>query len=884
MSRRGAKSFSGKLRGAEAQAAQAARIRNLLASADARRLASRVHRPTGLAAVETRYASIGAVGDWRRPGAALAVAECVLDAVADGTDRAVLSWPQRACDGVVAVAVALREARARGLLAHSAIAVWPWRAPSGASHGSMGPTRSLYVHPDDLRAVGRGIATAVAGRQEWCRDGFAHFESARVEIRAGDLCPPAGVAFDGERVPTLRELTPAFSLDAAGNFGAEPGQLLRRVLRFTAAGAGRRGGRDQIAHALGIAECPKRAPHAIYGLPLEGERILSAALRFERFCRDGLDAVVVNLHGEVLKSTGNGWQDGLEALVAALSSARGRRPPVVLYSDDPHAVRRAEAILRVENGRLRRVAPVRRGIFAPAHLPVSDLPPAPGGGIARYRADIKDAGLAPMRREAIAIGRIFEASGDRTAMRAARGALDALHIAASMPFGLAEAGTAADTIWNGDSDEERAALSLFYPRQSIRRLAASASAAGLAINESADLVRRAEERLDTWNEATPVSIKLASLLADPAWNAPSTVISFRDARITALFDLASPAGLVRARTTTHRDLAAALGPGRAIVVGPNHAAISALLATSATPGEVLLLGDCAGIGLSAALLRALSGYPGLGVVGERARELGDRIAAGGGDASLDRQELAFRIAPVPEEGVLDFSRGGDAFRGDIAVIRTTRREIRFRANAKVPVYTPEEVRPFELRVARTLVKGEPIPVFGAEISDRLRRAMARSSRTRAVISGYHSFIAAARGRLPHHDLSACARLVAERMGAPGEVNNIRVWLSAGLRPRGEGERVRPEAPRDWPRFVSFMRALGTDEAAALNFWRFMVLPTRSFSVQEGALFHEVLARFLVDPEGSAHLTRGESVESLLDAVREAVDTVTGIEIIKGPPA
>jgi hypothetical protein len=750
----------------------------------------------------------------------------------------------------------------------------------------MAPTRSLLVHPADLLTTGRRIATAVQNGADWARNNLAHLDAAHVEIRAGDLLSNLGPADDPARVPTLREITPAFSADPrTGSFVDDPDQVMRRVLRFTKARGRARSQRDSIEDAISKVGRAELAPYAVFGLPIAPEAVLRRALSSGRFEQCGPDVVLVNFHSGVLSAVGETWNASLEALVSSLTAAPGRRPPLVLFSDDPIALRKAEEVVRGASAQLRRSFPLRRGIYAPEHRPVADLVSPPSGGVPRFDADIKDAGLAPMRHRLLDIGNALRTAGDREGAGTARKALDCLHRSASMPLGLSEAKAAADTLWNGDSDEEREAASLFHTRQGIRALAAACRRAGVAVNEGLRAVWEAEERLDQWADATPVSAKLSRLLADPGWNAPSTVLSFPDPRIALLFAAAVTPGSVQATTTSHRELPGLLGRGRAVVIGPTQEALHALLTTDASPERVLVLGDCAGIGLISALLRPLSNLQGLGVVGERARLLAERLAFGGGDISLDVREATYRMAPMPvDEPVLDFTRGADAFRGDVVILRTGRSEIRFRAGAKVPVYTPDEVRPFELREARHVERGDPIPVFRTDVLNYLRHAMAASSRTHTTISGYHAFIAARRAELPNSDPATCARHVARLMGAPAEAPNVRRWLLAGEAGRSAADRAKPDAPRDWARFAAFMAALGADKNSAVVYWRTMVVPTRSFSVQEGAIFHDVLARFLVDPEGCAHLARGESAEGLLDRVRDSVETVVSVEIIKGDRA
>ncbi len=874
---------------ADRSADRAARARELLAAQAAKKAALRVHRPSFAQPVLSRYAvDLSGEGAWRRPDAALSAVEAILDAVADGQDRSLLSWPRRCCDGALAAAFGLREARATGRLAHAAFAVWPWRPHIEASHGSMAPVRSVHLHPADAALVGSRVADAVQQRAPWTvSDGMAHYEAAMVEMRLRDLLRDgASGGRDIARSPTLRELTPAFSpLPGDGlPYSEAPSQILQRVLTFTLAGRGDKG--LNLREAIAAVGNPLRSPHALFGLPLTTEARLSGLLRFERFRRFGVDAVVVNLTGAIARDNRDAWEKGLVALLAALAQAPVRRPPVVLLADDPHVHRHADSVLREAASRGRRLLPARRGVYCPVHRPVGDAAVVPNNlQPLRVQADIKDAGLAPLRRRLLALARLHREAGDGEAARASRVALEALHRAASMPIGLAAAEEAARILWNGDSEQDLRAVELFLPGQACKRMESRARAVGRGVEDAATLCAEMLTRMESWREKTPVSAKLTAMLTDPAWNARDVLVSLPHPRVADVLMAAAPMPIL-ADVDDHRALEDGRPFRRLILVAPTPDAVRSLLVIPHAPELVVVLGDCAGIGLVSSLLRCLGTLDGMGPLASRARYLAERMAFGGADASLDTAEAEFRLAPDPSSEILDFTRGGEAFRGEVAVIRLRRGDtVKHRANALVPAYFPDEVRPFRLVQARSLSAGDMFPVFREGLRSLLRSAIASSGKTAMLIRGYHAFIASARDRLPGVDISAKATEVVGRMGGAGrgEEGNVRRWLRADLDAARLPDltRARPNAARDWPRFRAFMAALGVDAAGALAFWRTMIVPTRSFSIQEGALFHEQLAAFLIDPEGAASLARGHSADDLIEAVREAVDVVASVSITRG---
>ena len=93
------------------------------------------------------YASTADPSAWLRPDAGRPLIEGLLTSIQDGADRALFCWPHRPGSGFVIAAVALREARSTGRLAHSTVAYWPWRS------GTTWAARQVLVNPVDLARV-----------------------------------------------------------------------------------------------------------------------------------------------------------------------------------------------------------------------------------------------------------------------------------------------------------------------------------------------------------------------------------------------------------------------------------------------------------------------------------------------------------------------------------------------------------------------------------------------------------------------------------------------------------------------------------------------------------------------------------------------------------
>ena len=117
-----------------------------------------------------------------------------------------------------------------------------------------------------------------------------------------------------------------------------------------------------------------------------------------------------------------------------------------------------------------------------------------------------------------------------------------------------------------------------------------------------------------------------------------------------------------------------------------------------------------------------------------------------------------------------------------------------------------------------------------------------------------------------------------------EVHNIHRWLTADLAAPAEDGSRQPRAPRDWQRFRMFMQANYVDEMLAQTYWRFAIVPTRSYRVQEGFQFNQRVVQFVLDPESFVVGQSDGTLRKLWLSLLDAIDDVEHIEIVKGGTA
>ncbi len=883
---------------AETRRKQTERVQELL---DARKVSKNqppLCRPGISTATPIRYSLTTAPSDWMSPDRGRQLFDTIFGAIEDGTDRAILAWPARPGSGFSVAAVAMREARASGRLAHATFAFWPWR------NGATWAARSVLVHPGDVAQAAVRAANELRLGAAWAQADPAQNSLNLLELRLRDLTTTDRSANDEVittrsnivvRSPTLLETTSVFAPSEGSRLPAyspDGDQVLRRVRDYTHIGDRNAGLEDHIA-AVGD---PFKTPFAIFGLPaLTKLELLVRCLKFSRLVTKSLDALIVDVTRTGRSELPDDWEGRFAIMLQALEHVSGRRPPVVVISEDAFALRKAVRTLRTINATLR---PVRRaplevgaylqepGLFGPAGtFPVEVAPIA-------FEADIKDASLAIVRNDLLALGRRFKQIGHAAAADAVSGALAFVRRSASLPIGLREARQNADILHDGEDEVDTSVRALFRPKMALGPLAAAADLVPEFGDEARRLVRDVETRVTEWDEETPVSVKLVHVLEDLAWNNATTALIIPDRRTADVYLSSDRAVSVRCQITDVRGLKVRLtsgSPSRIIVVGPTPDVVRALLTAPIAPQRVLLLGDAAGTALLMAEIAPLSRLAGFAPIAERALAMSAALKRGGANEKLDLAEAEFRVAASLPEGEIDFTRSGEAYKGDILRFTTSRgHRLAFRQTSDVLEFSPGEARPFERTQARDVRQGDRILVLDASVREPIRLAIAGSRENLKQLALYHSRIAIIRAAAVGTSDQDKARQVLARMRTldpaigSHEFQNVVRWLTAD-KSTGEADGSRqPRAARDWPRFRLFMQAVDVDAHSADMYWRAAIVPARSYRLQEGYVFNQRVVQFVLDPEGtSAGAAAWKKMPGLWQLVLDALDEVVNINVTAG---
>ncbi|WMT87491.1 hypothetical protein NO932_02500 [Pelagibacterium sp. 26DY04] len=755
------------------------------------------------------------------------------------------------------------------------------------------------MHPLDIAEAAKHAVNDQQNGADWFTTGeFAHHELSMVELRLRDLLPenaPQRIVRGRRRIemlvrnPTLLETTAVFPPSQAG-YSPDADQVLRRVRDHTHLGD--QGGSLHGARAS-IGD-PKTTPFAILGLP--GERTPKRITRYldhHLLADRRIDVVVVDLTRQSREELGEHWEKRLGTLLEALDAISGRRPAILAVCEDPFTLKAATRALRAHNARLRPrrqnpeevgICLTSRGFLGPSPSLPTQLPEV------RFHADIKDASLAVLRDDLLALSSKLKEFGNVDEMRAAGKALSFVRRVASLPLGLSEALRTADTLFDADDDVDSAVRSMFREGMALADLAAVADT-GVDGGRARPIIARIQQLVSMWQDETPVSAKLVDLLARDDWNCAKTLISVPDRNISEVLMGSDRALHWKCAIGDHFDLGAAMDRtyfDRVIVIGPSPMALRTLLISESTPTDVVLLGDAAGAGLLAGELWPLMRLPGFSAVAERATGLLAALKRGGLDEKIDHREAEFKIAPAAGSRDIDLSREGGDYTGERVILHTSGHRIVYRPTSDVLVFSSSEARLFEKLPAHEIEPGDHVLVLDEETRNRIRAALATSHTSLAQLALYHNQIAVLREQTPGATGMDKARQIVQNMreidpSVPdSEVHNVHRWLTADLAaPSNDGAR-QPRAARDATRFNLFMQANGISSLVAKTYWDLAIVPTRSYRVQEGFQFNQRVVQFILDPESAQGGSPTDAgLRKLWLSLHESVDEVERVEIAKG---
>ena len=864
--------------------AQTERTRMLLQSM--RAVAEPIHlaRPGISTPTAIRYATTADPINWKSVDAGAPIIEAAFASIKDAADRAIMAWPSKPGGAFVAACILLREARASGRLAHATVGYWPWR------EGALRAARSILVNPDDIARASLS-AYNDAKKSEWQTVALAHQSLCMLEMRLRDLVKSrassatiANLKSIVVRSPTLLETTSVFApgrQKAAGAYQPSPEQVLRRVRKYTSMGEPNA---HLVEHVDAIGDSTL-APFVLLGLPAShGSEGLTRYLGCQRIQRHGLDLVVVDLTRVGRSEIEEDWEQRLEALLSALNSIEGRRPGVVVITEESFVHRRSFRLLKSHaETRRPKVKAQQAGLYLEHSTLLGAAPDVPTDlAPISFQADIKDASLAPLRKELVALGRRMRDEGAPRAAESVSRTLAFIRRCASLPLGLTEARDIADIIYDEDEEFDAALRAMFRPKMVLADLIAAGELHPVFAGDIKLAVQTIEAKVSSWEQDTPVAAKLAELLAKSEMDSAKTTISLPDRRVAEVFLASDRAVNYRCSVVDHRSLSSHLSTHdieRLIVVGPTPEAIQALLTTRSALGTVYLLGDAAGSAMLSAELSAIGAIAAFSAFATRAKEIASALKRGGSEEVLDQAEAEFSVASVIKEREVDLTQSDEAYRGEVIQL-TMQSGLRldYRPGGEILLLSPGELRPFERIHAKEVQAGQRILVLDASIREPLRLAIAGSRRSQQQLADYHAHVKDIYANTPGASTTEKARCVLAKMreidlSTGDEIHNIKRWLTADVaRPTVDGSRA-PGAARDWVRFRVFMKSVGVDESLASLYWKFAVLPARSYRAQEGHLFNQRVVQFVLDPESA---TIWKTMPSLWQQVMESVDVVDDV--------
>jgi hypothetical protein len=467
-------------------------------------------------------------------------------------------------------------------------------------------------------------------------------------------------------------------------------------------------------------------------------------------------------------------------------------------------------------------------------------------------------------------------------------ALSFLRSCAALPFGVAEAQSIADIIHDSDDEIDLAVRAMFRPKMALAKLAAIAATVPAHASQARALTSAIQGKVAAWENETPVSAKLTSLLDAAPEGGEGILVVVHNRRISDLFILSDRVKRWRISVVAADSLAAELDakrPRQLIVVGPVPETLQALLTSADVPSSVMLLGDSSGMGLLAAELSAIERLPEFAPLVARTSALRAALTRGGGDESLDLSEASFHASELPVTPHTDFTRSGEGYAGDTVQIQTRHSVFTYRPTSTVLVHSAGELRPFVASDAKRIRVGDAILALGPDIHETLRRAISGSRKSRDELAVYHKQVAARRNSTPGLTLSEKAHYVIEQMKQldpsvqSSEWVNVRRWLSADLAAESADGSRQPGAARKWERFRTFWAVGGVSELVADMYWRMAIMPTRSYRIQEGYAFNQRVTHFVLDPEGTA-LGAGQwaAMPHLWQLVEASVDEVIDVKL------
>jgi hypothetical protein len=329
-----------------------------------------------------------------------------------------------------------------------------------------------------------------------------------------------------------------------------------------------------------------------------------------------------------------------------------------------------------------------------------------------------------------------------------------------------------------------------------------------------------------------------------------------------------------------------------VVVAPTRAAMLELLSKPWLPESIIVLSDANTLESAARDTNRLGEYPELAplkhrfeIFTARASEAVRRVH--GVVVSLDhalepqddvdvRSDRIVNLAGKvrDRQSLLRIELDGGHSGGQIVIARPgTKLVVQDRSHA-LPLYKEVE--------ANALAENDRICVIGDAFVEMARPLVNITRRAAEEIRDYHEQVEKRFAAIPGDTVQARLRALVEKMGVEGVgAQRAHYWIDLAEQLKASLDDVVPSAPRDFPTFVAFMRALGLTGPVVERYWTWAVIAQRTHKLQAGMSIRDAYRGILVDSYSSQsdNPTRVQELRRLRAAAENFVGVIRKIESV-----
>jgi hypothetical protein len=320
-----------------------------------------------------------------------------------------------------------------------------------------------------------------------------------------------------------------------------------------------------------------------------------------------------------------------------------------------------------------------------------------------------------------------------------------------------------------------------------------------------------------------------------------------------------------------------------VVISPTRSALLGLLARRWLPDRIIIVSEVETISSAARDANRLSRHgelvelkPRFELFTQRASTEVQRVTNAGVD--LDPRIEPTEDAEIPLSGVVNLAgstRPGQTILkfnlegGQVILARPGTKLIVQDRSRTIPVFAEVPSRDVEV--------GDRVCVIGDAFLEMARPLLNITARAAEEIRDYHRLVLNRFEKLPGTTMAERLARVVKAMALPEvTVQRASYWVNLKEQLDTPLPEVVPHAPRDFPTFAAFMRALSVSDNIARQYWTWAVIAQRASRMRAAINFHDAYRGILVETYGaiSDNPDRARDLRRLRAAAENFVSVVS----------